>query len=216
MTDSILLLLLGIRVCVGQPREELWEYQSYFSLQSLTENSVWKISQTRPQGDCAQVGKPVCYRSPKGTKWESSIAMLGTTSGWDVFFTLCLSSETGPDLGSFSQAPRCSFLLLLSCQVMSHSLQPHGLQHMRLPCPSLAPSICSNLCPLSQWCHPTISSFIAPLFPCLQSFLALGSFPMIWLFASVAQSTGDSVSTSVLPVNIQDWFPFELTGLITL
>ena len=98
---------------------------------------------------------------------------------------------------------------------MSNSLQPHGLQHARLTCPSLATGVCSNSCPLSRWCHPTISSSVA-LFFCLQSFPALGSFPRSWLFASGGQSIGASASASVLPMNIQGWFPLGLTGLISL
>ena len=89
-----------------------------------------------------------------------------------------------------------------------------GLQHARLPCPSQSPRVCSNLCPLSWWCHLNISSSAALFSFCLQSFPASGSFLMIWLFASGGQSIGASVSTSVLPVNIQHWFPLELTSLI--
>ena len=97
---------------------------------------------------------------------------------------------------------------------MPNSLQPHGLQHTRLPCPSLSPGVCSTSCPLSWWCHPTISSSIIPFSFCPQSFPASGSFPVSWLFALGGQSIG--VSASVLPVNIQDWFPLGLTGLIPL
>ena len=95
---------------------------------------------------------------------------------------------------------------------MSNSLQPHGLQHTRLPCPSLSPRVCSNSCPLSWWCHPTISSSVITFSSHLQSFPASGSFPMSQLFTSRGQSIGASVS--VLLVNIQDWFPLGLTGLI--
>ena len=85
-----------------------------------------------------------------------------------------------------------------SVAVVSDSLWPHGLQHARLPCPSSTPRTCSNSCPLSQWCHPTISSFVVPFSSCLQSFLASGSFQMSQLFASGGQSIGVSASTSVL------------------
>ena len=102
------------------------------------------------------------------------------------------------------------------CWVMSDSLQPRGLQHTRLPCPSLFPGACSNSCPSSQWCHPTISSSIIPFSSCLQSFPASGSFQMSQLFTSGGQSIGTSASASVLPMNIQDWFPLGLTGLISL
>ena len=89
-------------------------------------------------------------------------------------------------------------LLLFSCKVVSDSLQPHELQHARLPCPSLSPGICSNSCPLSQWCHPTILSSVVPFSSCPQSFPASGSFPMSWLFSSGGQSIGGSALASVV------------------
>ena len=97
---------------------------------------------------------------------------------------------------------------------MSNSLQPHGLQHTRPPCPSPTPRVYSNSCPLSQRCHPAISSSVVP-FSNLQSFLASGSFQMSQFFASGGQSIGVSASASVLPTNIQDWFPFKWTGWIS-
>ena len=97
---------------------------------------------------------------------------------------------------------------------MSYSLWPHELQHAILPCPSQSLGVCSNLCPLSQWCHPTISSPIVPFSSCPQFFPASGSFPMSQLFASGSQSIG--ASASVLPVNIQGWFPLRLIGWISL
>ena len=99
---------------------------------------------------------------------------------------------------------------------MSDSLRHHGLQHISLPCPSPTPGACSNSRPSSRWCHPTISSSVVPFSSCLQSFPALGSFPMSQFFASSGQCIGASASASVLPVNIQDWFPLRLTGLISL
>ena len=86
----------------------------------------------------------------------------------------------------------------------------------RLPCPSTTPRVYSNSCPLSQWCHPTNSSSVIPFSSCLQSFPASGSFPMSQFFASGDQSTGASASASVLPINIQEWFPLGWTGLISL
>ena len=94
------------------------------------------------------------------------------------------------------------------------SLWPHGLQHSRLPCPSATPRSCSNSFPLSWWCHPTISSSVIPFPSCLQSFPVSESFPLNQFLASGGRSTG--ASASVLPVNIQDWFPLGLTGLISL
>ena len=100
--------------------------------------------------------------------------------------------------------------------VVSDSLWRHGLQHARPPCPSPTPRVYSNACPLSWWCHPTISSSVIPFFSCPQSFPASGSFQMTQLFASGGQSIGVSASTSVPPVNIQDWFPLGWTDWIPL
>ena len=109
-----------------------------------------------------------------------------------------------------------TFLIQFSLSVVPNSLQLHGLQHARFPCPSATPRACSNSCPLSRWCHPTISSSVIPFSSCLQSFPALGSFSVSQFFTSGGQSIGVSASTSVLPVNIQDWFPSGLTSLISL
>ena len=103
-----------------------------------------------------------------------------------------------------------------SPSVMSDTLQPHGLQHTRPPCPSPIPRVYSNSCPLSWWWHPTISSFVVPYSSCLQSFPASGSFQMSQFFASGGQSFGVSASASVLSENIQDWFPLGWTGWISL
>ena len=101
--------------------------------------------------------------------------------------------------------------------VVSNSLWPYyGLQHTRLPCPSPSLRACSNSCPLSQWCHPTISSSVVPFSSCLQSFLASGSFPMSQFFPSCGKSIGILASASVLPMNIQDWFALGWTGWISL
>ena len=107
-------------------------------------------------------------------------------------------------------------ILLFSHSVMSNSLPTHGLQHDRLPCPSPTPGACSNSCPLSQWCHPAISSSVLPFSSCLQSFPASGFFPMSQFLVSGGQSIGTSASVSVLQMNIQDWFPLGLTGWISL
>ena len=103
-----------------------------------------------------------------------------------------------------------------SCSVMSDSLWPHGLQHAKPPCPSPTPRVYSNSCPFSQWCHPTISSSVVLFSSCLQSFPASGSFPVSQLFATGGQSIGVSASASVLPINLQDWFPLGWTGWISL
>ena len=115
--------------------------------------------------------------------------------------------------------------LLLKCiissvqfshSVVSNTLQPHGLQHARPPCPSPTPRVYTNSCPLSWWCHPTISSSVVPFSSSLQSFPAAGSFPMSQPFESGGQSTGVSASTLVLPMNTQDWSPLGWTGWISL
>ena len=92
----------------------------------------------------------------------------------------------------------------------------HGLQHTRLPCPSLSPRVCSNSCLLSQWCHPTILWSVIPFSSCLQSFPASGSFPMSQLFASGGPSIGALASASVLPMNIQRWFSLRFTSFTSL
>ena len=111
---------------------------------------------------------------------------------------------------------RSPFLCVLVIVVLSDSLQPHELQPSRLSGSSTTPRTCSNSCPSSQWCHPTISSSVTPFSSCPQSFPASGSFPVSWLLASGGQSIRASASASVLPMNIQDWFPLGLTGLIYL
>ena len=103
-----------------------------------------------------------------------------------------------------------------SCSVMTNSLWPHGLQHAKLPCLSPTPWPCLNSCPLRWWCHSTISSSVVPFSPCLQSFPASGAFLISQFFASGGQSIGISASASILPMNIQDWFPLGLTGCISL
>ena len=103
-----------------------------------------------------------------------------------------------------------------SPSVVSDSLWPLGLQHARFPCPSPTPGACSNSCPSSRWYHPTISLSVVPFSSCLQSFPASGSSLMSQFFTSGGQSIGASASASVLPMNIQDWFPLGWTGLISM
>ena len=103
-----------------------------------------------------------------------------------------------------------------SISVMSDSLRPHEPQHTRPPCPSLTPGVHPKQCPSSRWCHPTISSSVMPFSSCLQSFPASGSFPMNQLFASGGQIFGVAASTSILPMNTQDWSPLGWTGWISL
>ena len=110
----------------------------------------------------------------------------------------------------------CEDIVQFRSSVVSDSFSPHGMQHTRLPSTSPTLRPCSNSCPSSWWCHPTILSSVVPFSSCLQSFPALGSFPMSQFFASGGQSIGVSASASVLPKNIQDWLPLGLTGLIFL
>ena len=119
--------------------------------------------------------------------------------------------DTFPFIFHLLQLPSSifQFSLFSSISVMSDSLWPHGLQHARPSCPSPTPSIYSNACPLSQWCHPIISSSVIPFSSCLQSFPASGFFQMSQFFASGGQSIGVSASASVLPMNIQDWSALE-------
>ena len=106
----------------------------------------------------------------------------------------------------------CCWLVIRPCPTLCN---PKGLQHNRLPCPSLSPRVCSNSYPLNLWCYPTIPSSVTP-FSYPQSFPASGTFPMSWFFASGGQGIGASASASVLPMNIQGWFPLGLTGFIPL
>ena len=103
-----------------------------------------------------------------------------------------------------------------SNSVMTDSLQPHGLQHARPPCPSPTPGVHSNSCPSTRWCHPAISSSVIPFSSCPQSLAASGSFPVSQLFIWGGQSTGVSALASFLPMNTQDWSPSEWTGCISL
>ena len=160
--------------------------------------------------DCSMPGFPVLHYLPKYDQthihWvDDDIQPSGL---------LLPSSPPALNLSQF----QCWFFspAQFSHSVMSNSLQPHGLQHARLPCPSLIPRACSNSCPWSRWCHPTISSSVVPLSYCLQSFPASGSYPMSQFFAESGQIIGVSASASVLPMNIQHWFPLGLTGLIFL
>ena len=116
----------------------------------------------------------------------------------------------------FQTIPKLPPIQFSLVQLLSRSLWPHGLQHSWPPCPAPIPRAYSNSCPLSWWCHPTISSSVDLFSSCLQSFPASGSFPMSQFFASGGQSIGVSASASVLPMNIQGWSPFEWTGWISL
>ena len=115
-------------------------------------------------------------------------------------------------MGNFGQYLNIKF----SRSVVPNSLWPHEPQHARPPCPSRTPGVHTNPCPLSRWCHPTISSSVVPFSSCPQSFPTSGSFQMSQLFASGGQSIGVSASASVLPMNMHDWFPLGWTGWVSL
>ena len=120
-------------------------------------------------------------------------------------------------VGTLLQVVKLFCLSFVVVQLLSHvRLWPHQLQHVRLPYPSRPPGVCSNSCPLSRWCHPTISSSVTPFSSCPQSFPASGAFLLSQLFTSGGQSIGASASASVLLMTIQGLFPLELTGLISL
>ena len=141
---------------------------------------------------------------------EASPSFLGRVYS---FFLLSLHQIFGR-LGGFLKTVQSSVKFI--CSVVSDSLWPHEPQHAMLPCPSPTPRIYPNSCPLSWWCHLTISSSVVPFSSCPQSFPTSGSFQMSQLFASGGQNIGVSASTSVLPMNTQDWFPLGWTGWISL
>ena len=138
------------------------------------------------------------------------------SSTWNATLSVkFLLHESFPDCFRQIQFPILSSVQF-SCSVVSNSLWPHGLKHARPPCPSPIPGVYSNSCPLSQRCHPTISSSVVPFSSCLQSFPASGSFQMSQFFAPGGQSIGVSPLPSVLPMDTQDWSPLGRTGWISL
>ena len=137
----------------------------------------------------------------------------------DIYEVSCMAGRF-VTISATREAQRYIWEICISVQfshsVVSDSLRPHGLQHARLPCPSPIPGACSNSCPSNRWCHPTISSSVIPFSSCLQSFPGSESFPMSQFFTSGGRSIGVPGSASVLPMNIQDWFPLGWTGWISL
>ena len=155
------------------------------------------------------IGLPSCvpWCWPQGTHWKQLMLL--------SFIFFSLHTNSGHKIKCYKTYKSHPEILQFSHSVLSDSLWPHGLQHTRPPCPSPTPRIYSNSCPLSRWCHPTISSSVVPFSSCLQSFPASGSFQMSQLFTSGGQRIGVSAS-SVLPMNTQDWFPLEWTGWTSL
>ena len=148
--------------------------------------------------ECFHLAKPRLYTSKQQLPHLPSPQALAIT----ILFFVSMNLTT------FSS-------VLFNRLVVSDSFRPYGLQHARSPCPSPTPGVHSNSCPLSRWCHPTISSSVIPFSSCLQSFPASGSFQMSQLFSSGGQSTVVSASASVLPMNIQNWSPLGWTGWIS-
>ena len=147
--------------------------------------------------------------SPPSHRTQVSCIAGGFFTTWAIMETI---DSKFSKLSKFSKFCSVQF----SRSVVSDSLRPHGPQHARSPCPSPTPGVYPNSCPLSQWCHPTISSSVVPLSSCPQSFPASASFPVSQLFASGGQSIGVSASTSVLPMITQEWSPLGWTGWISL
>ena len=152
-------------------------------------------------------------------KWQTSSASLPLKEGESLSSAQTLKTFGKTNLTnkeSESYVSLFDYSVQFSSSVMSDSLWPHGLQQARPPCPSPTPRVYPNSCPLGQWCHPTISSSFVSFSSCPQSFPTSGSFQMSQFFASGGQSIGISASTSVLAMNIQDWFLLEWTGLISV
>ena len=151
-----------------------------------------------------------CQHSPSLTNYSSRLPWKGW-SKWAPSSGLA----SGPDTFCPTALP-LEGIAQFSHSVMSDSLQPHDLQHIRLPCPSSTQRVCSNSCPLSWWCYTTVSCSVVPFPSSLQSFPASGWFPTSQFFASGGQSIKASTAASIPPMNIQDWFPSGWTGWISL
>ena len=201
--------------------QEIWLWN-----RSKRLGSAGGLEKKRSEQVCMDVGSfswssvLFTHHSPQTTLWEEPVH--GTGHGHTAIdYEEGLVNEmlkgphykTIPSITWFTAWP---LSVQFGRSVMSDSLQPHGLQHIRLPHPSPTPGACSNSCPLSRSCHPTISSSVIPFSSHLQSSPASGSFQMTQLFPSGGQSIGVSASASVLPMNIQDWFPLGWTGSIFL
>ena len=180
--------------------------------------TIFLGSKITRDGDCSheKTGKPGVLQSMElqrvGHYWVTEQQQnIWLNKGWRSSENRCITEQTMKgNHRVMSCHDQCS------CSVVCDSFWPHGLQYARLCCPSPTPRACSNSCPLSRSYHPTISPSILPFSSSLQLFPASGSFPMSRFFASGGQSIGASASPSVLPVNIQDWFPLGWTGLISL
>ena len=178
----------------------------FFSFNS--ENQAFAVRKMRRQLQSWTIstGIPIQAEGGRMRPWPRFSPLGGGREGfWAIWF--------------FKYSVDCQlavYLVQFSRSVVSDSLRPHEPQHTRPPCPSPTPGVYTNLCPLSRWCHPTISSSVFPSSSCPQSFPASGSFQMSQHFASGGQSIGVSALISVLPMNTQDWSPLGWTGWISL
>ena len=168
--------------------------------------SCWQLGFLRKLIWTSVIGKELCYHIAQETAQCYVAAWRGGKFGGEWIHGWV------PSLFTWNYHNIVNWL----CCSVAKSCQSCGLQHTRLSHPSLSPEVCSNSCPLNPWCYPTISTCAAPFSSCPQSFPASGSFPMSWLFISGGHSIEASASTSVLPVNIQGWFPLGLTSWISL
>ena len=195
---------------------EAWHAVVYEVSKSQTQLSNWTELNTVFHHHCANLHfQQQCKRVPFSP--HSLLRLLYADSSDDGHFELCKVISHG----RFRKTKAPKYSLQLSSvpsnsSVVSDYLWPHGLQYIRPPCPSPNPGVYPNSCPLSQWSHPTISSSVIPFSSCLQSFPASWSFRMSQIFASGGQSIGVSASTSVLPMNTQEWFPLGWTGFFSL
>ena len=197
----------------------------HFLLQCMKVKSKNEVTQSCPtlhdRMDCSLPGSSAHgIFQARVLEWVAMPSSRGSSLPRDRTPCLLCLLNLLQQAGSLPLAPPRKPLYIVVVVVQSLSsvqlLRPHGLQHARHPCPSSSPGACSNSCPLSLWCHPKISSSVIPFSSRLQSFPASGSFLMSQLFASGGQSIGASASASVLPMNIQDWFPLGWTSLISL
>ena len=154
-----------------------------------------------------------CLENPRDRgAWWAAVYGIGQSRTWLKWLSSSSMEEKMENKTVLSSVQFQFSLVTQSCPTLCEPMDCS----IRLPCPSPTPGDCSNSCTLSWWCHPTISASVVPFSSHLQSFWASGSFPMNQLLTSGGQSTGVSASASVLPINIQDWFPLGWTGWISL
>ena len=170
---------------------------------------LWKVSHS--------IDFPYCFLKSSTDPIQRALkttGIRGSRSSPLMFTQACVGQAlnlAAEEFESTAQSKASVSSVQFSHSVVSDSLRPHGLQHTKPPRPSPTPGACSNSYPSSQWCHPTISSYVIPFSSCLQSFPESGSFPMSQFFTSGGQSIGASASALFLPVNIHDWFPLGLS-----